>query len=72
MLPFGTLKLTSRRTSCSSKANDTLSNTTADDASSGGGFAKSGDVMYSTGLVPTTQLPLFRFVPCAHRLAVTA
>ena len=32
MLPFGTLKLTSRRTTCSSKANDTLSNTTASDS----------------------------------------
>ena len=29
MLAFGTLKLTSRRTTCSSNANDTLSNTTA-------------------------------------------
>ena len=29
MLPFGTLKLTSRSTTCSSKANDTPSKTTA-------------------------------------------
>src|SRR5271167_833637 len=32
MLPFGTRKLTARRTTCSSKANETLSKTTADEA----------------------------------------
>jgi hypothetical protein len=31
MLPFGTLKLISRSTTCSSNPNDTLSNTTADE-----------------------------------------
>ena len=63
MLPFGTLKLTSRRTSCSSKANDTLSNTTAGDGSSDGGLARSGDVMYSTCLVPTAQSSLQCEIP---------
>jgi hypothetical protein len=32
MRPFGTLKLMSRNTTCSSKAIDTRSSTTADDA----------------------------------------
>ena len=37
MLPFGTLKLTSRSTTCSSKANETLLNTTAGEFGSGRG-----------------------------------
>ena len=38
MLPFGTLKLTSRNTTWSSKANETLLNTTTGEFGSGRGF----------------------------------
>ena len=45
MLPFGTEKLTSRRTTWSSKANDTLSNTTA-------GCSPAGTYRLSTTTTP--------------------
>ena len=54
MLPVGTRKLMSRRTTCSSKANDTLSNTTAHRAVSAAAVVTStDDVMSWTCLVLT-------------------